>query len=492
MGGTSLHIEVEPIPDVKQKKLGPRVFNRIWSRIRKYVYNVVGGRSSLYEQVMTEYFDCITDDSGIEDQTIQFTFTGAAGLCEMSSAVSAHFVELAIAHESFAIADILESVGYRMTSPPPLLSELVRRSSAEWIIVLDGVPYCVGHDEDDHSLYIWTDDGVEGAVEFDGLSKTHQQKVRLLQQHEYCLCKICWQERAKLEPPLPHMQLSRAIRLNDETALREAIKAGAVLDMPEQHLTGGTALLSAIGYGRPDFVRILLEAGADPNATDNYEGSPLMGAASDNWYSDHKCEISGYLEMIDALIDAGANVHHVSTAGKTALHAAIGNFGVEYPELVERVLNHGADLHWRDPADRTPLHHAITGQPRGTEILIRRGAEIDARDASGLTPLMIAVDHKTVNLGLHEPRAKQLDIIRQLLAANADVNAASPDGSTPLMIACAGLRPEYVRQLVDANADVRLQNNEGQTAEDITREVQLWRDFPESRAAIIEMLQTDS
>ncbi|MDA1018505.1 MAG: ankyrin repeat domain-containing protein [Planctomycetota bacterium] len=488
MGGTSHWIEVEPIPEVKQKKLGPRVFNRIWARIRKYVYNVVGGRSSLYEQVMTEYFDCITDDSGIEDQTIQFTFTGAAGLCEMSAAVSAHFVALAIAHESFAIAEILESVGYRMTSPPQPLSELVRRRSAEWIIVLDGVPYCVGHDADDDSLYIWSDDGVEGAVEFDGLSKTHQQKVRLLQQHEYCLCKICWRERAHLEPPLPHMQLSRAIRLNDESALHKAIKAGAVLDMPEQSLTGGTALLSAIGYGRPDFVRILLESGADPNATDNNDNSPLMGAAGNNWYSDHKCEISGYLDMIDA----GANVHHVSTTGKTALHAAIGSFGVEHPELVERVLDHGADLHWRDPADRTPLHYAIAGQPRGTEILIRRGAEIDARDASGLTPLMIAVNHKTVNLGLHEPHKKQLDIIGQLQAANANVNAASPDGSTPLMIACAGLRSEYVRLLVDANADVSLRNGEGQTAEDIAREVELYRDFPESRAAIIEMLQAGS
>lgn len=62
MGGTSHWIEVEPIPDVKQKKLGPRVFNRIWSRIRKYVYNVVGRGSRLYEQVMTKYFDCITED----------------------------------------------------------------------------------------------------------------------------------------------------------------------------------------------------------------------------------------------------------------------------------------------------------------------------------------------------------------------------------------------------------------------------------------------
>src|SRR5262249_17858533 len=56
------------------------------------------------------------------------------------------------------------------------------------------------------------------------------------------------------------------------------------------------------------------------------------------------------------------------------------------------------------------------------------------------------------------------EVVRALLAANADVNAKAVDGTTALMIASKGGQPEVVRALIAAGADVNARTDEGGTA----------------------------
>src|SRR5436190_1180810 len=67
---------------------------------------------------------------------------------------------------------------------------------------------------------------------------------------------------------------------------------------------------------------------------------------------------------------------------------------------------------------------------------------------------------------LHEAAACDIERVRQLLAEGADINARDEDGATPLHYAGAESATEIVRLLLEAGADLSLVDRQGQTAED--------------------------
>ena len=80
--------------------------------------------------------------------------------------------------------------------------------------------------------------------------------------------------------------------------------------------------------------------------------------------------------------------------------------------------------------------------------VLEKGAEIEAWDEDGLTPLMIAAEHSTTP-----------EIITLLLAKGAEVNATGRDdsGSTALLLAVENpsTTPEIVRVLLAKGAEVK-------------------------------------
>ena len=86
--------------------------------------------------------------------------------------------------------------------------------------------------------------------------------------------------------------------------------------------------------------------------------------------------------------------------------------------------------------------------------LIAQGANVNAGDSHGVTPLMFAC-------GRDDPA-----FIAPLLNAGAAVNVADDLGRTPLMIAAESFRNETdkVRMLLDAGADVTMRDDQGRTA----------------------------
>jgi len=101
---------------------------------------------------------------------------------------------------------------------------------------------------------------------------------------------------------------------------------------------------------------------------------------------------------------------------------------------VKRLLEKGANINAKDNIGWTPLHfaayHGITDIVR---LLLEHGADINARDADGLTPLHIAAA-----LG-------HVDAVRLLLRKGADPGARDNRGRTPLDLAREGGHAEAIR-----------------------------------------------
>jgi hypothetical protein len=83
------------------------------------------------------------------------------------------------------------------------------------------------------------------------------------------------------------------------------------------------------------------------------------------------------------------------------------------------------DAHHRDQAGRTPLHYAaVDNKLNDVNALIAAGAEIDAREDTGqYTPLMFAAQNDD-----------NIEVVKALVEAGADVNLTNRKGETPLSL----------------------------------------------------------
>jgi cytohesin len=104
-----------------------------------------------------------------------------------------------------------------------------------------------------------------------------------------------------------------------------------------------------------------------------------------------------------------------------------------------------------DPASNLNLA-TLKGNTRRVIELLNAGADPNARDAQGRTPLIEAAF------------AGRTDCAAALLSAGADPNATDIDGWTPLMEASSKGRFAVVRQLLAAGAQVNVRNEAGRTA----------------------------
>lgn len=116
----------------------------------------------------------------------------------------------------------------------------------------------------------------------------------------------------------------------------------------------------------------------------------------------------------------------------------------------------------------TALHAAAFAyDPDMARDLVRRGADIRARNRRGAEPL-----HSAVSGGPGAPqwiRERQRAVIEYLVAAGADPNATALGGVTPLHRAARNRCSAAVAALLDAGADPGLANNHGSTPVDLAR-----------------------
>jgi ankyrin repeat protein/catechol 2,3-dioxygenase-like lactoylglutathione lyase family enzyme len=227
----------------------------------------------------------------------------------------------------------------------------------------------------------------------------------------------------------------------------------------ERVAAGQTGLHLAVSH--PDALRVLLEHGADPNARD--EG--------DNAYALHFAAAKGQLDSVRVLLDAGADVHgdgdvhHGGVIGWAARkdnaavlslllahgarHHIFSAMALGDRQLVERLVADNPECLARRRSrfenGQTPLHAAfappdglgfLAGQPdyEMLALLIELGADLEATDDRGRTPLDVAIlrgDDEAINLlaaagGIRHDPPHTADAQQRITALAESVRGTDP------------------------------------------------------------------
>ena len=264
---------------------------------------------------------------------------------------------------------------------------------------------------------------------------------------------------APAEAETPTDKMWAAINAQDATALRAAVNEGADLNQPNHE--GRVPLYRALVLENQLMVDTMLGLGANANAND-HRGDPLLITAMS----------VGSRSAALSLIKAGANPNARDTTGKSVLSYAVY---LKQADIIAALLTAGADVNapseatdGGDPAP--PIFMAIkSGNLAIVQQLIAAGANVNARDKQGSTPL-----HRAV---LTQPAEFATGLVTTLLRAKADPNAMRPKGGTPLhnLVFGAENLPEpavaqIATMLAQHGADVNLPASfDGATPLDIAR-----------------------
>ena len=228
---------------------------------------------------------------------------------------------------------------------------------------------------------------------------------------------------------------------------------------------------AALLTGNPAIVQLLLGAGADPNAVNDFGGTPLhSGAENSNPV------------VTSHLVAAGADPNALDNEGETPLHRS-AHYN-ENERVVARLLAAGADPLVERNDGRTPLHSALRYDAvRGViSVLVQAGA------AENLTPLQLAAlqdDAGAVTSLLAEGADPNVvdaygwtsqhfavplsgsGVVSALLEAGADPNIRTVDGVTALHLAARQGTSAVVSDLLGASADPQRSGWRGRGGRDI-------------------------
>lgn len=142
----------------------------------------------------------------------------------------------------------------------------------------------------------------------------------------------------------------------------------------------GTPLGVALLKGHKDVVQTLLDRGAEPNKANTAGQTPLQLAAH-----------SGHKDVVQSLLDIGVEPNKADNFGGAPLHHAAFK-GHKF--VAELLLNRGAEINQADHWGWTPLHDAAyEGYRDVVTLLLNRGADLNHVDADGRTPLTLALDN---------------------------------------------------------------------------------------------------
>jgi ankyrin repeat protein/mono/diheme cytochrome c family protein len=306
-----------------------------------------------------------------------------------------------------------------------------------------------------------------------------------------------WPDEASGEVPAPPAdpmatRFMELLRDGDRAAFRKLLKeapSGAKCKGPN----GSTPLMFATLYGDAESVRLLLEAGADPNIRNESGATALMWSLDD-------------LDKSRLLIRSGADVNAQSDDGRTPLLIATARPGAY--DVVKLLLDHQANPSQTVSSYKGPLTPLRLAAEAGDEAMLRLllDRKADAMAMGGYLPLLAAMnanDAGCVSLTLKtvDPAALKgaglflvppfgapaalLDTkaVKTFFEAGADVAVRDPAGRSLLMLAVTSddVPVEMVETLIGLGADINATTGDGKTALDFARQI--------GRTPIVELLE---
>ena len=201
--------------------------------------------------------------------------------------------------------------------------------------------------------------------------------------------------------PAVQIPLHQAVRRGNLRIASRLLDFGANLQTRDSHRR--TALFEALHGSEPDEAASLLINGINTSATDDTGNTAL-----------HKAVEKGLLEHTSLLIDKGMKVMACNDEGVTPLHLA-SEYG----------------------------HYHLF------RLLIHRGANVNAVTIhTNETPLMYIVSIGSISIAM--------ELSQMLLRRGVDINAVSNDKKTPLLLAADAGHRELVEKLLDDGADPKL------------------------------------
>ena len=192
-------------------------------------------------------------------------------------------------------------------------------------------------------------------------------------------------------------------------------------------------------------VQAIIDHGADLNAVNNTGQTALWSACCD-----------GQVHFVKILLNAGADPNIADENNDSSLHSAM--YGLCSSETVQKIIEHGARINVQNKNGATPLLLACSGaQPEVLKLLLKRKADPNIADENGDTSL-----HAAIVSGCNSETLQEIIYVDvNAMKKRTNVNATNRRGRTALLLSCSYRQTDSVNVLLRAGANPTVADDEG-------------------------------
>ncbi|KAM9053199.1 ankyrin repeat and SOCS box protein 3 isoform 1-T1 [Megaptera novaeangliae] len=228
-----------------------------------------------------------------------------------------------------------------------------------------------------------------------------------------------------------------AAREGNVKVLRKLLKNGRSVDVADNR--GWMPIHEAAYHNSLECLQMLIRADSSKNyiKTKTFEGFCAL----------HLAASQGHWKIIQILLEAGADPNATTLEETTPLFLAVENGQID---VVRLLLHYGADVTGSHSMCGWNTLHQASFQENAEiiKLLLKKGANKECQDDFGITPLFVAAQYG------------KLESLSILISSGANVNCQALDKATPLFIAAQEGHTECVELLLSSGADPDLYCNE--------------------------------